>query len=317
MEGKSITTRICRPDDLPEEIRKQVEASPDHICCINDNIYLLNDQAVFCIPNNPGRNELVYALTGRKKSRQSRPESAKDLYERILTEPDYQPDPASLRAFGIKERRKRCCAVFRAYSPLQTDLSSVLSSVAPVESMDSVIPADYQTAVIIKDMEEQPADEIKEFCGAVIGTLTDEGINDIRAGIGRVCKGIHELRLSCLEGRQSLNLGVRYHRSGTVYTFKEQTLERIAESIPQEKKKMILHSFFGPDTDNVLSDEMLETIRVFFLNDLNLTAASKQLYIHRNTLNYRLDKIKKEFGLDLRSFNDAAVFRIMSVIMKE
>ena len=56
---------------------------------------------------------------------------------------------------------------------------------------------------------------------------------------------------------------------------------------------------------------MMETIRVFFRNDLNITAASKELFIHRNTLNYRLDKIKRETGLDLRTFQDAVVFRLI------
>ena len=65
---------------------------------------------------------------------------------------------------------------------------------------------------------------------------------------------------------------------------------------------------------NKLTDEMMETVRVFFQNDLNITAASRQLFIHRNTLNYRLDKIKKDFGLDLRCFQDAVVFRIISEI---
>ena len=61
----------------------------------------------------------------------------------------------------------------------------------------------------------------------------------------------------------------------------------------------------------------LETVRVFFNNDLNLTAASRELFIHRNTLNYRLDKIRKETGLDLRSFQDAVIFRILYGIREQ
>jgi carbohydrate diacid regulator len=64
--------------------------------------------------------------------------------------------------------------------------------------------------------------------------------------------------------------------------------------------------------NNDLSGELLETVRVFFLNDLNLTATAKQLYIHRNTLNYRLDKIRKLLHLDVRSFRDAVVFKIIT-----
>ncbi len=66
-----------------------------------------------------------------------------------------------------------------------------------------------------------------------------------------------------------------------------------------------------------MPDELLETVRVFFRNDLNLTAASRELFVHRNTLNYRLDKIRKETGLDLRSFRDAVIFQILSGIPDE
>ena len=58
----------------------------------------------------------------------------------------------------------------------------------------------------------------------------------------------------------------------------------------------------------------MDTVNAFFDNDLNLTATARQLYIHRNTLNYRLDKIKKELGLDLRNFRDAAIFKMISFI---
>ena len=110
---------------------------------------------------------------------------------------------------------------------------------------------------------------------------------------------------------------MRYHIQDRVYVYEKQMLERIIDTIPENKKKEIQKSFYGNCRETALSDEMLETVRVFFRNDLNLTAASKQLFIHRNTLNYRLDKIKKEFGLDLRSFGDAVVFRIISEMSDE
>ena len=122
------------------------------------------------------------------------------------------------------------------------------------------------------------------------------------------------IRTSYMEAESALKLGMRYHRQEHVFIYEEQTLERIVDSIPEDQKEEILKLFFGTDSEHGLSDEMLETVRVFFRNDLNLTAASKQRFIHRNTLNYRLDKIKKDYGLDLRSFQDAVIFRVISEI---
>jgi carbohydrate diacid regulator len=147
--------------------------------------------------------------------------------------------------------------------------------------------------------------------------MEDEGVGDIHAGIGRECKELTELRASYLEGLHSIDLGLRYRHQDHVFVYEKQMIERIVDLIPQEKKSDILQMFFKDASEDLLSDEIQTTVRVFFQNDLNLTAASKQLFIHRNTLNYRLDKIKKDFGLDLRSFQDAVVFRIISEIANE
>ena len=89
-------------------------------------------------------------------------------------------------------------------------------------------------------------------------------------------------------------------------------IERILNCIPKERAAEIRREYPNICSDDGLTDEIRETVSVFFRNDLNLTAASKQLFIHRNTLNYRLDKIRRETGLDLRSFHDAVIFRILS-----
>ena len=94
--------------------------------------------------------------------------------------------------------------------------------------------------------------------------------------------------------------------------FKQQAMQEyndFRKKANQEYAKFMAEAWkFYPAKE---AEEMLETVRVFFRNDLNLTATSKQLFIHRNTLNYRLDKIRKETGLDLRSFEDAVIFRII------
>ena len=97
-----------------------------------------------------------------------------------------------------------------------------------------------------------------------------------------------------------------YIRRGYKLPVYDEAVKRLSNS----GIEVITHVILGLPGET--HDEMLETVRVFFFFFLNLTAASKQLFIHRNTLNYRLDKIKKETGLDLRSFEDAVIFRIVS-----
>ena len=305
---------VCRPDDLPEKIRDALASAQDQHIINEDRIYLQIDHSVFVFPNNSASNELVYSIVHKHGRKSLKPRNYREMLEKILNEPDYQPDSATLRTCGIREKCRKCAAVFRAFSPLETDLCSVISSMAPFENGDALISDNFQTAVYIKDIQDQTIEEMQEFVEAMIGTMETEGIIDIRAGIGCECTDINDIRRSCDEGKNAIRIGVRFQPKEHVFVYSKQTLERIVDSIPDEKKEMILHDFFGFRSPQKLSEETLETVRVFFQNDLNLTAASKQLYIHRNTLNYRLDKIRKDFGLDLRSFQDAVVFRIISEI---
>ena len=309
-------TRICRPDDLSPEIRRELASSHTHTFTHEGRIYVQLDQTVLCLPDDAAGSELAYAVASRNSSF-SRPQSAGEVYQRILTDPDYMPDPGLLREYRI-DRDKICrVAVFRSFSPTDRDLYSIIVSMAPVESGDAVIPVDYRTAVFIKDQRDRSAEDSAEFFEAVIGTMESEGIVDIRAGIGSEHSGISGIRTGYREGLRAIQLGMRYHLQDLVYESDRQTLEMIVDSIPDDTKKEIMAKFFGSGSGSGLNAETLETVRVFFRNDLNLTAASKQLFIHRNTLNYRLDKIRKDYGLDLRSFHDAVVFRIITEIAGE
>ena len=317
MRRDILTAEICRIEDLPYDIRIKLEASPGTVFPYENRHMTLIGGKVYSLPDNEDGRTLAGAIAGRQGEASREPASAAEIYLRILTDSRYQPLPAAIRKYGIRQDRKRCAAVFRACSPLDTDLYTAIVSMAPIEKGDSVISLDYQTAVFIKDMEGQTSDDMTEFTEAVIGTLETEGILDIRAGIGSESNELAGLRGSFSEAGDALSLGMRYHIQDRVYVYEKQMLERIIDTIPENKKKEIQKSFYGNCRETALSDEMLETVRVFFRNDLNLTAASKQLFIHRNTLNYRLDKIKKEFGLDLRSFGDAVVFRIISEMSDE
>lgn len=314
MEKKMEEIQICRPDDLSDEIRNELASAQDHFCMKDDKIYLQVDHSVFRFPNNPSSKELVFSISKKIGNKCMKPCSYTEVFEKILKETNYQPDSITLRTYGVKPDSRRCAAVLRAFSPIETDLCSIISSMAPIERNDAIISMDYQTAVYIKDLDYQSIEEMQEFVEAMIGTMESEGIVDIRAGIGCECSDINDIRRSFDEAEDAIQTGMRFHRQEHVFVYSKQTLERIVGSIPVEKREWIMRHFFGNQSENRLSEETLETVRVFFQNDLNLTAASKQLYIHRNTLNYRLDKIRKDFGLDLRSFQDAVIFRVISEI---
>ena len=94
-------------------------------------------------------------------------------------------------------------------------------------------------------------------------------------------------------------------------------LERLLSEIPAEKRQQFRRIVMNEQTERILNEETLDTVNMFFASDLNMSDTARQMFIHRNTLTYRLDKIRKETGLDLRKFNDAVIFRILSAMPED
>ena len=227
MEKKKEEIQICRPNDLSDEIRYELASAQDHFCLKDDRIYLQIDQSVFCFPNSPASKELVFTINNKFGSKCQKPCSYKEVLEKILKDPNYQPDSAILRTYGVRLNSRRCAAVLRAYSPIETDLCSLISSMAPLERGDAMISVDYQTAVYVKDLDHQSIEEMQEFVDAMIGTMETEGIVDIRAGIGCECDDINGIRRSFDEGNEAIQTGIRSHRHDHVFVYSKQTLEAV------------------------------------------------------------------------------------------
>ena len=314
MNGKKVQAELICLDDLPEEFRGTLASSAGRLVRKDGNVYCLSGRTVICCPDDPAGKELLYTFMRNGKGTVSGPGGAADLFARILNDACYTPEQAQIRACMIDPSASFCTVLFRSFASLEADLFTLVSTMAALEKRDILIPMEYRTVALVRERKNQTKEELKEFAEAVIGTMEDEGITGIRAGIGRTADGVTELHRSCREAMSAISLGNRFHSRERVFLYSDQALERIMDSIPAERKKEIRKEYFGQGAARWLSEDILETVRVFFRNDLNLTAASKQLFIHRNTLNYRLDKIRKETGLDLRSFQDAVIFKILTEI---
>ena len=131
------------------------------------------------------------------------------------------------------------------------------------------------------------------------------------------CKidSIKEIGKKINENFQKIDLAIKYNLSEDIYEEKSIIFETIVDSIHGTVKEKMLNNF--SQGFSKLNGEMIKTIDVFLKSGLNITEASKELYIHRNTLIYRLDKIQKYTGYDLRSFNDAMIFKIAFLIYIE
>ena len=317
MENRPVQAELFLPDGLSASVRQALSGSPDRLYRENGKIYLSLGRTVLCCPDDPAGNKLAETVLRDRDAEKAAPETQEDIYRAILLDPGFSPDASVLKKHRIAVSADRCVVVFDAPASMLGTLLPVFDGIAPLENGDVTVSEGCHTVALIRDMKFQTREELKEYTEAVIGSMESEGFSGIRAGIGMKTDSIGDLRKSFLTAREALSLGIKYHGRESVHDYDGMTLERIMECIPHDRLSEIRREFLNRGDAGGMPDELLETVRVFFRNDLNLTAASRELFVHRNTLNYRLDKIRKETGLDLRSFRDAVIFQILSGIPDE
>lgn len=209
--------------------------------------------------------------------------------------------------FGLP--RASCVVVLRPEEAASRPLTEVIRELAPLEENDLLAEDGAGRALMIKAGEDP--EEIAEFALAMIDTIEGETGLRLRAGISNVHRAPEEWPAGYREALEALDTGDRYRRKAPVQVFARQTLERMVDRIPPEVRTDLRRQVFGEHPERILTEETRETAESFFEADLNLSVAARQMFIHRNTLTYRLDRIQRETGLDLRVFRDAVIFRLL------
>lgn len=182
---------------------------------------------------------------------------------------------------------------------------------------DFVTAVDENNVIIVKDLSESDnAKEIEKSAKALEACLQKEGIKDLRIAYGTVVHEIKEVSRSYKEAKMALDVGKIFFDEREIIAYSELGIGRLIYQLPIPLCKMFIREIFGGKSPDEFDEETLTTIYKFFENSLNVSETSRQLFIHRNTLVYRLDKLQKSTGLDLRVFEDAITFKIALMVVK-
>ena len=212
---------------------------------------------------------------------------------------------------------ERCVLVFHIVQTDNERAYDLLKDITPLQEKDVLIDMDRHTVVLIKDVsEEGDMDDLSQFAQALQETLMGETAHQMTIGIGRMRHTMDELRESYMEARRAIEVGRTFKPDNSIYAYSRLILERFLMELPQDISAYYHSLLFNRKNQRLFNEEMLYTIDMFFKKDLNLSDTARQLYIHRNTLVYRLDKVQKQIGLDLRSFEDAVTFKILMELQK-
>ena len=186
------------------------------------------------------------------------------------------------------------------------------------KSRDFVTAVDEKNIIVVKELADKAGSrELEKMAKELTHILRAESEDDkIHIAYGTVVNDIKEVSKSYKEAKLALDVGKIFFDEKDIVAYSTLGIGRLIYQLPIPLCKMFIKEIFEGKSPDEFDEETLTTINKFFENSLNVSETSRQLYIHRNTLVYRLDKLQKSTGLDLRVFEDAITFKIALMVVK-
>ena len=185
------------------------------------------------------------------------------------------------------------------------------------KSNDFITAVDERSIIVVKELAAREGyEEMDAVADMILNALPEEKKENALIAYGTIVGEIKEVSRSYKEARMALNVGKIFFAERQIIAYSSLGIGRLIYQLPIPLCKMFIREIFEGKSPDDFDEETLTTINKFFENSLNVSETSRQLYIHRNTLVYRLDKLQKSTGLDLRVFEDAITFKIALMVVK-
>ena len=209
--------------------------------------------------------------------------------------------------------------IFIVETSHERDISALdsLRSVLGGKSRDFITAVDEKNIIVVKELGANDGyPEMDKTAHEILDLLKSEGEENVRIAYGTIVNDIKEVSKSYKEAKLALDVGKIFFDEKEVIAYSALGIGRLIYQLPIPLCKMFIREIFEGKSPDEFDEETLTTINKFFENSLNVSETSRQLFIHRNTLVYRLDKLQKGTGLDLRVFEDAITFKIALMVVK-
>ena len=182
---------------------------------------------------------------------------------------------------------------------------------------DFITAVDEKSIIVVKELaSEEGYQEMEKTAKQILNVLPAEKQEVSHIAYGTIVEEIKEVSRSYKEARMAMDVGRIFFEEKNIIAYSSLGIGRLIYQLPIPLCKMFIKEIFENKSPDDFDEETLVTINKFFENSLNVSETSRQLYIHRNTLVYRLDKLQKSTGLDLRVFEDAITFKIALMVVK-
>ena len=318
---------------VSSEIGKYNEDAVDFINSGED--YFENDEiALMRVGNRKGMDYTAYVYGNTVQSRKAMElvclsiENARLYYEEKYDKNSFiknvllgnvLPGNISIRAkeLRIKDDIRRITYLVRTDKSKDIHAYNIIKSIFPNYARDFVVLLDDQNTVLVKELkEDEDKEDIYRKARMIIDTLNTELMVKACIGIGTEVERLRDITRSFKDAQTALTIGNIFESDKTIIDYNNLGIGRLIYQLPTTLCKLYLNEIFKDGVYELIDQETMITIQKFFENNLNVSETSRQLFVHRNTLVYRLDKIQKITGMDLRIFEDAIHFKVAMMVKR-
>ena len=215
----------------------------------------------------------------------------------------------------ISNNVRRAILIFEVEPDSEPIASQMLSGLFTVQNGNYLTEVDENSVILVKALEDKEGyQELEEAARTAVDMLNTEAMIKTRGAYGTIVDELKDLSRSYKEAKMAMDVGRIFDAGKRVISYNELGIGRLIYQLPPNLCRMFIREIFGEGEMIEFDQETLSTIDTFFENNLNVSETARQLFVHRNTLVYRIEKLMKSTGLDIRTFEDAMTLRIALMV---
>ncbi|MBP5600421.1 MAG: helix-turn-helix domain-containing protein [Lachnospiraceae bacterium] len=208
--------------------------------------------------------------------------------------------------------------VFLIEARIEKDNSAmeVLKGMFSQQAGDYLTAVDEKNIILIKNVTDcSGIDDLINISKTIVDILNTEAMLKVRVSFGTKVNELKDVSKSYKEAKLALDVGKIFYAEKEIISYSSLGIGRLIYQLPENLCHIFIDEIFKEGMPYVIDEEILTTVNKFFENNLNVSETSRQLFVHRNTLVYRLEKLEKATGLDVRTFDDALTFKIALMVV--
>lgn len=216
----------------------------------------------------------------------------------------------------IETEDRRIVYIIETKNEKDNTALEIVKSLFGGEGKDFVTAVDEKSIILVQHLEQgEGYEKAAETSRMICDMINTEAMSSVRVSYGTIVQEIQQVSRSYKEARMALNVGKIFYSEKNIHAYNTLGIGRLIYQLPVNLCEMFMNEVFTEQMPDTFDEETLTTIQKFFENNLNVSETARQLFVHRNTLVYRLEKLQKSTGLDIRVFDDALTFKIALMVV--